>query len=1732
MADKDVRLIIRARNDASKEIKNASDAMAVLEDATKDASAETKTAASVYARLGQELKRLSSQNTAANALGKISEFMASAATAASRLQGEAAGLKKALDSTGAATAKAKAETDGLRQAYDALKAVYAQQKAAAAAATKATNNQSEAYKAQAKAARDLAKAKELSDKNPEKSARIETASADVARTSTAYSALVEEQTRLAAVAKASREQLGLLNAQVNASETNFRKLTTESQKLESAVARIDGELASGEAAMAEMSAMSEKVATSLGLVSTAEGKLESETKSLIPQIGRLESALAAIQKFSKGNGQFVDPKTASAFQRQRIEVEKAQGAWKGLEAVTRDMARELRATAQPTEAQALAFKDMAAASRAAKAEYDAQVAALGRLQGAATKTFAEFSEGAGRLRSLNADYQANVAGINALTAAIQRYTSASGRIGDASSTNAIRQQSAIVDQARARYQLLTAEVAKLTGNMRGSQGATAATQRELLQVARAANEAGKEFREASNALRQLETTGSAGGSFFGRMNSDTRQTLSLYQRLRGEVLSLAAAYVGLYGAISGVGGVVASYQKIEAAQNRLGVVFKQNAELTRNELSFLERQAARLGIEFGTLSAEYSKFAISAQAANFSGEETRKVFLSVAEAARVNKLSLQDTQGVFLALTQMIQKGRVSSDELRQQLGERLPGAINIFADALGVTTEELSKMLEQGEVLANSDTMLKFADEMNKRFGPQLAESLRSLTTDIGAFFNNIFQAQLQFGKGGFLAAFQRGIENLNEYFTSREGRDFFLSLGAAAGKFVDILAVITENINLVVTAAQVLISVKIAQWIAGFLAGAVKAVQASRLFVQGLNQIGPPIQSATGATTGLGGAMVRLGIATDGATAKLLASAIGARGAGAAMNVLRGIVTGVATGFRVLFTALGGWIGVIATVVSFFATDLLGGWLGGVNDVTTALDEHQRQMGVILSAYEETTGAAKDWAKILKDLTLDQLDAQVGKLGDSFDSLKNDLVGGDIIPYKFWQSGIIDTASRVNELNARFRKGEIDVKAYTKELGSIYKDATSADAKEFLQTQLDTARKLEEVSTALDEAKDAANRKRDAVDGLRGTLETVETPLIRAAEASKTVEDAVDDGTLSLKEYKTALDEIKASIPSLADEMKRLGELDEFNAMFGNLKGGFNSITGEMARFGQRGYNEIRDSSRNFEAEYTAERGTPKGAQMEELIKATTILAEKMGVSAKDLLTAMSYETGGTLDPWKKGPTTQWGQHRGLIQWGEPQRQKYGVNADSSITDQVNAAGKYLEDAGVKAGDSLLQIYAAINAGNARKIHASDAGNGGAPGTVLDKVQGQMGSHEARAEALLKTYGGVVEQSKALVEEEKKQTEEKAKQALATKEALADGQFELEQADRKLAGKEREAAIEAAVRDAKAKNKDIDEASLETIRKQAGLLYDRQNALTAEEQKKKDIAAHDERINALETQRNALLEQRKIYEEQGNVEKLKETDASLAGINLQLTEAIDKAIAFQQALGGDKAMATIATLNATKLAIANTNLEGQKFALTATQMSEGIYSALDSGILNLFDTFAQAIANGEDAVGALWTAFRQFAANFLLQIAQMILKQTLFNALQGFSKALGGGLFNFTTMHSGGVVGASGVGSGSRAVHPSIFANAARYHGGGIAGLQPGEYPAVLKEGEEILTETNPRHIANQGAGGGPSGTKVVNLFDAASFLSEALNSPVGEEAILNHVRANPAAFKQALS
>ncbi|MGM0913763.1 MAG: tape measure protein [Pseudomonadota bacterium] len=193
--------------------------------------------------------------------------------------------------------------------------------------------------------------------------------------------------------------------------------------------------------------------------------------------------------------------------------------------------------------------------------------------------------------------------------------------------------------------------------------------------------------------------------------------------------------------------------------------------------------------------------------------------------------------------------------------------------------------------------------------------------------------------------------------------------------------------------------------------------------------------------------------------------------------------------------------------------------------------------------------------------------------------------------------------------------------------------------------------------------------------------------------------------------------------------------------------------------------------------------------------------------------------------------------------------------------------------------------------------------------------------------------------------------------------------------------------------------------------------------------------------------------------------------------------------------------------------------------------EINQGLLSARNInaefayGATDALTSFAEDIANGRNAIDSLADAFRQFAADFLLQIARMIMQQAIFNALQamgGGGGGIGGAIASL--FHGGGVVGEGGT-------TRDLFGTAPRYHTGGIAGLAPDEVPAILRRGEEVLTAADPRHRDNQGSTSSPLNVKNVNVFNASDVVEQAMADVAGQKVILNYIKSNRSAVRGAL-
>lgn len=161
---------------------------------------------------------------------------------------------------------------------------------------------------------------------------------------------------------------------------------------------------------------------------------------------------------------------------------------------------------------------------------------------------------------------------------------------------------------------------------------------------------------------------------------------------------------------------VATAAKIEGIGNSLKFITGSSANAEKT-MAYLRELSNRLGLEFESTAQAFKLFAGATTQAGMTLGQTKSIFESVSKAVTTMGLSADDANGVFLALSQIMSKGKVSAEELRGQIGERLPGAFTIAAKSIGVTEQQLNKMLEQGEILSK-DFLPKFAKQLEKDLG------------------------------------------------------------------------------------------------------------------------------------------------------------------------------------------------------------------------------------------------------------------------------------------------------------------------------------------------------------------------------------------------------------------------------------------------------------------------------------------------------------------------------------------------------------------------------------------------------------------------------------------------------------------------------------------------------------------------------------------------------------------------------------------------------------------------------------------------------------------------------------------------------------------------------------------------------------------------------------------------------------------------------------------------------
>lgn len=263
----------------------------------------------------------------------------------------------------------------------------------------------------------------------------------------------------------------------------------------------------------------------------------------------------------------------------------------------------------------------------------------------------------------------------------------------------------------------------------------------------------------------------------------------------------------------GIGALNRRNQEVVSAQLQSSAVVQQaggTAEQGQASFDYLRKTANRVGFNYLDASADYNTLLSNVTGSGRSVEEGQKIFTGFSELSRTLKLGKVQQQRVFKALSDISGKGQLQAQELKLQLGQALPGAQSLFAEAyqkeLAATGKGRGDLTGQAAIQALLDAMkkgqvkssvLKYAAEIaSERASKTLPTASQASQAEQAKYQNTISDLAVVASDSGVEEGFARIFRTLNSGLSEGAGLVKTLAEGFNdATKFADDLLLFPQS-------------------------------------------------------------------------------------------------------------------------------------------------------------------------------------------------------------------------------------------------------------------------------------------------------------------------------------------------------------------------------------------------------------------------------------------------------------------------------------------------------------------------------------------------------------------------------------------------------------------------------------------------------------------------------------------------------------------------------------------------------------------------------------------------------------------------------------------------------------------------------------------------------------------------------------------------------------------------
>ena len=322
---------------------------------------------------------------------------------------------------------------------------------------------------------------------------------------------------------------------------------------------------------------------------------------------------------------------------------------------------------------------------------------------------------------------------------------------------------------------LTGGINKITRELKTAQAALSAGTFKgqvsgLEEIAKAAGVSSKQLEGLTNSMLKAQAAATANRAFEYLQKNAGLSTLQL-AKLRADLGDTGGALSTL------MSGARAAAVPVLAVGAAFGVAAKASFDATlkldsttaafesitgsakaaQEQLSFIRELSDRLGLSFLDTAQSAKTIFASAESTGLGMEKAQKAFQAVATAGTALKLTTDQMNRLNLAVSQVISKGRPMAEEMRQQIGEVLPGAMGLFATSIGVTGKELDKMFQDGKTTL--DQFFTFLDALQNKYEEAAENASHSMQAELGRLKTSWDDFLVSVGDSDAFASITRGL-------------------------------------------------------------------------------------------------------------------------------------------------------------------------------------------------------------------------------------------------------------------------------------------------------------------------------------------------------------------------------------------------------------------------------------------------------------------------------------------------------------------------------------------------------------------------------------------------------------------------------------------------------------------------------------------------------------------------------------------------------------------------------------------------------------------------------------------------------------------------------------------------------------------------------------------------------------------------------------------------------------